>query len=137
MPKLEQAVLSELVDQGVTAFKTKDFPNALKHLQLVLDNDPRHWRAKLYLAMSYYHTNEIFTAYRHFSFLRDNCTDAEIRGKAESAMAAMNSQLQGQSNKMLEMTCTMKKPGVAPPPPASKEDEADCDLEWVDEKQLR
>lgn len=133
--QLTQEALLGLVDAGVFAYKSKEFKSALEKLQRVLDVEPQNWRAKLYLAMSYYHSGEIFTAYRHFLFLRDNCTDSEIRGKAESALAAMSSQMQASNNVntstyMPEMTCTFKKP-------VAEDAEDGSDLEWVDESTKR
>jgi hypothetical protein len=123
---LSAQALSELVDKSIMAYRSRDFKNAIASLQEVLDSDPRHWRAKLYMAMSYFHSGEVFTAYRHFAFLKDNCADAEIRGKAEAAMSAMNSQVQA-SARMPQMTCTIKKPTNL---------SVDCDsddeeVEWV------
>jgi hypothetical protein len=134
MPDAKSASVLDLVNAGVAAFRDRNFPEAQRSLQAVLDIEPEHWRAKLYLAMSFYQAGEVFTAYRHFLFLRDNCPDTEIRSKSEVAMQAMNSQVQvrtsGNATGMPEMTCTMKKPTL-PPPPAQVDDGSD--IEWVDE----
>src|SRR5438270_12296836 len=93
--------IADLMDDGVYAYKQREFKKAIEKLNAVLDLDAQHWRAKMYLAMSHYHGGDIFTAHRQFTFLRDNCTDAEIRAKSESALKAMNSQVQ--APRMLEM----------------------------------
>jgi tetratricopeptide (TPR) repeat protein len=130
--------LDVLVDSGVMAYKNREFADAMKNLEQVLDIEPRHWRAKLYLAMSYYHTGEVFAAYRHFTYLKDNCTDPDIRQKAESAMAALNDAMKPKNtgmtitSRMPEMTCTMKKPTA--PPKDLEIDESNPDIEWVSTK---
>jgi len=122
--------LFEMVDDGVTAYRDGNFMQAVQILQQVLDEEPRNWRAKLYLAMSHYHAGETFTAYGHFRFLLDNCTDHEIRNKAESAAIAINSALK---NKMPQMTCTMKKPSLARPKEQQARDDEDVELEHVNQ----
>ena len=54
--------LFELVDDGVMAYRDGNFMQSIQLLQQVLDEEPRNWRAKLYLAMSHYHAGETFTA---------------------------------------------------------------------------
>lgn len=139
MVDVARASVDALVDNGVLAYKEKDFKIAIKTLEEVLDIDSRHWRAKLYLAMSYYHCGEPFAAFRHFVYLRDNCTDQDIRAKAIAALAALNEQMQPKTSggvsinsRMPEMTCTMKKP-VAPPK-SIEIDEENPELEWVSTK---
>jgi hypothetical protein len=140
MPDVYSAAVLDLVDAGVAAFRDKQFEIAQTKLQQALDLEPFHWRAKLYLAMAFYHGGEVFTAHRHFLFLRDNCQDVEIRSKAEAAMQAINIQVQVRgisgSPGMPEMTCTMKKP-VLPPIPAPADADDGSDLEWVDESSKR
>jgi len=125
MPDVTEAAVAELVDAGVLAYRNRDYKAAIIHLQHALDVEHRHWRAKIYLAMSLYHGGECFTAYRHLVFLRDNCPEPEICAKAVAAMAAMNAEMAVKAP-MPEMTCTMKKP-VLPLPPL----EDDSDIEWV------
>jgi hypothetical protein len=139
------ASVDALVDRGVLAYKNREYKESITELQKVLDVEPRHWRAKLYLAMSYYHGGEVFAAYRHFSYLRDNCTDSEIRLKAESAMNALNDQLTPKApatnGRMPEMTCTMKKPTTMVPlsfDPDTPFSESEAEtLEWVDTRTER
>lgn len=119
-----QASLEALVNNGVLAYKNREFKHAIDNLQKVLDADPRHWRAKLYLAMSYYHGGEVFTAFRHFRFLEENCTDPDIRDKAAAALRAMNDQMADQKA-MPDMTCTMKKPTPSQGFPVSKVQDQD------------
>lgn len=138
--------LDRLMDQGIVAYRDKEFKKAIESLQQVLDVEPQHWRAKLYLAMSYFHSGEVFTAYRHFAYLKDNCIDAEIRAKAESALKAMSSQVQAQGV-MPEMTCTLNKNMIKINAPgaqlnaskAQKVDDIEGDgadgLEWVSTEQ--
>jgi hypothetical protein len=102
--------VEQLVDAGVVAFKSRDFKSAVKYLLEATDQEPRHWRGKLYLAMSYYYGGEVFMAARQCLFLIDNATDQEIRKKAELAFAALGPEMKG---KMPEMTCTLKKPQLS------------------------
>jgi hypothetical protein len=87
------AFLDALVDNGVVAYKNRNFKSAIDNLQKVLDVDPRHWRAKLYLAMSYYQGGELYSAFRHFTYLTENCTDTDIRDKAAAALRVINGQV--------------------------------------------
>lgn len=115
----------QVLDRGVYSYRNRDFKEAIDCLQQVLDVEPKHWRAKIYLAMSYYHSGEVFTAFRHFTFLKDECTDAHIRAQAESAIQAMNQQV---NSKMPEMTSTFNKSDIK-----LQVDVGDgSELEWVD-----
>ncbi|HLG37367.1 MAG TPA: response regulator, partial [Nitrososphaera sp.] len=105
--------INELVGSGVAAFKNCNFEDAVKYLLGAIDQDPRNWRARLYLGMSYFKTDSLFLAITQFRFLQDNCTDTEIREKAVSALASMNSQVQGQV-KLPQMSCEIKKPKTTP-----------------------
>jgi hypothetical protein len=140
------ASVDALVDSGVLAYKNREYKEAIQTLQMVLDKQPAHWRAKLYLAMSYYHGGEVFAAYRHFAYLRDNCNEPEIQAKAEAAMKALNEQMKPKMpnvtvrSNMPEMTCTMKKPDLTAPlgvDPNAPFDDDDCTLEWVDTRTER
>lgn len=111
----------ELVNAGVLAYKTRDFQTAIKCLLEATDLDPRHWRGKLYLAMSYYNTNDLL-AVGLFRHLKEDCTDAGIRQKAETALTALKSETKG---KMPKMTCTIMKPKR----PAPYGEDA-VDVEW-------
>lgn len=133
-----------LVDSGVLAYKERRYKEAIEKLHTVLDVQPRHWRAKLYMAMSYYYIGEVFSASRHFTFLRDYCTERAIQARAESALAALNRQLMsGDANRaaMPQMTCTMKRPSFKPPETIVLDDVDDEDLaqalEWVDTRTER
>lgn len=138
MPELTGVSLDAFVDAGVLAYRERDFKKAITELTKVLDAEPRHWRAKLYLAMSFYHSGEVFTAYRHFSFLQDNCNDPEIRAKAETAIKAMSAEMEKSTpnasvrTAMPEMTCTFKKPDLKKPIVQDVEDGSD--LEWSEDK---
>lgn len=119
--------VTDLINDGVAAYRDRDFSKGIRILFEVIDQEPRNWRAKLYLAMCYYQSGEIFTAVHHFRFLKDSCPDAEIRNKAESALAVLSSQMQA---KMPEMTCTMKKPASAAQACAESDDDGAAELEW-------
>ena len=127
------ASIAGLVDDGVAAYRDRDYSKGIRLLFEAIDQDPRHWRAKLYLAMCYYQSGEIFTAVHHFGFLKNNCPDVDVRQRAEAALAALSSQMQ---SKMPEMTCTMKKPVCATSASATSDVAQDedyaADLEWQD-----
>lgn len=124
------ASLDALVDNGVLAYKNREFKSAIENLQRVLDVEPRHWRAKLYLAMSYYHGGELYTAYRHFTFLQDNCTDMDIRDKASAALRFITKPTPTQG---VPVCKTPDKAGTTYEIDGTSTDAADDDseLEWV------
>jgi hypothetical protein len=123
--------LGDLVDKGVQAYRNRDYKLAAQCLQSALDEDPRLHRARLYLGMSLYYGGDLLLANAQFRNLMVNCSDAEIKEKAESAIAAMQSQIKA----MPDMTCTIKRPKIpqAPPPAVKVEEEEDgLGLEWIE-----
>ena len=132
MPEIPDphATIDDIVDAGVVAYKRHDYVTSVKRLLEALDQEPKHWRAKLYLGMSYYHGGDILLAAGQFRVLKESCTDQTIRQKAEAALAAMNSAIQEQAqNRMPEMTCTIKKPTVK----AIEEIDDGSDIEFVEQ----
>lgn len=129
--------LKLVVETGVNAYQLNDYKKAIEILLGVIDQEPRNWRGKLYLAMSYFRSGELFLANQHFRFLRDNCTDPEIRNKAETALRAMG----GLVTAMPQMTCEIKKPVLAAVPnkPAATAVESDeePDIVWVEQENSR
>jgi hypothetical protein len=131
--------LKLVVETGVNAYQLNDYKKAIDILLGVIDQDPRNWRGKLYLAMSYFRSGEMFLANQHFRFLRDNCTDAEIRQKAETALRAMSGLA---TTAMPQMTCEMRKPVVVavpskPAAPAESDSDEDPDIVWVEQENTR
>jgi hypothetical protein len=124
--------LGDLVDAGVQAYRARNYKVAAEHLQCALDQDPQQHRARLYLGMSLYYGGDLLLANAQFRTLMMNCPDREIKEKAETAIAAMQTQIAA----MPDMTCTIKKPKIAqttPPAPKAEEDEEDgLALEWVE-----
>ncbi len=84
---------ANLVGDGISAFRQKDFARSIDLLSKAIDKDKNDWQARMYLAMSYYATGNIYLGAVHFRYLKDNCPIAEVRGKAESALAMMDSEL--------------------------------------------
>ncbi len=129
---VEQVSVPELVNAGVAHYRDKNFKQAIQILHEALDREPKHWRAKLYLGMSYFHCQDLLMAQSQFRFLRANCPDSEILMKVDSAMAAMNHQV---NSRMPEMTCQMRKLVIKePPPPQDTRQELQDDKEvgWID-----
>jgi len=117
-----QTSVEATVNAGVLAYRNRDFKNAIEYLQKAAELDPENWRAKLYLGMSYYHSEDVLLATNEFRFLTQHCSDQDIRDKAETALAA----LKAQSNiGMPEMTQSFKKPTLAP------RREAGESMEWI------
>jgi len=127
--------LKLIVETGVNAYQLNDYKKAIEILLDVIDQEPRNWRGKLYLAMSYFRSGELFLANQHFRFLRDNCTDTEIRQKAETALRAMSGLA---TSSMPQMTCEIRKPVIAAVPnkPAATmtDTEEEPDLVWVEQE---
>jgi hypothetical protein len=111
----------EFMTQGIAAYRNRDFARAIEFLQTAVDMQPDLWEAKLYVAMCHYKTGMVYLAANSFRHIRDNCPDAEIRGKAEAALGPVN-------REACEITLTnIKKPTM----PIPKDDDDGGGLEWV------
>lgn len=82
--------VDELMDQGIKAYRERDFASAIEKFQHAIDLQSDLWIARLYVAMCHYKNGMVFMAANHFRHIRDNCPDAEIRTKAEVALAPVN-----------------------------------------------
>lgn len=86
MPRLSEAEVCELVKAGMDAYNHGDYACTIKCLLKVIDNDPKQWRAKLYLGMAYLKTGDRLLGIFQLRFLKTNCPDVEISRKAQEAM---------------------------------------------------
>lgn len=96
IPKhLQDLVLGDanLVGDGIAAFRQGDNQRCIEMLGKAIDRQKDNWQARLYLAMAYYSTGDIYTGAIHFRYLKDNCPDPDIKAKSTSALGAMDREL--------------------------------------------
>ena len=74
------------------------FGEATQALQEILDVEPRNWQARLFLAVCFSKTDQPGSAQRSLRFVYDNCTDANLRKKAFSALQLVNAALEVNSS---------------------------------------
>lgn len=75
---------------GLQAYKEKQYARAIA---LLSDVDSEQWDAQLYLGMSLYMVGRAEDALKHFARMRNTCTDASIRQKADTAYLMVSSKL--------------------------------------------
>jgi Flp pilus assembly protein TadD len=87
--------MSELVtaqscyDAGLEAYRNGDFSFAVTSFLVGLEKDKTHWEMRLYLGMAYARMGSQREAKNEFITVRDFSPDAELRRKANAALAAM------------------------------------------------
>src|SRR6185437_920762 len=86
MPRLSDIEVSQLAAVGFNAYEKADYDCTIKCLLKVIDNEPKHWRAKLYLGMAYLSTGDRLLGTFQLRFVKTNCPDAEMRELADKAM---------------------------------------------------
>ncbi len=72
-------------DNGIEAYRAGNFGRAIDELSGVIEQEPRNWEGRLYLAMSFYKLGRISNAVNHFGYIKDNCPDIQMRARAELA----------------------------------------------------
>jgi hypothetical protein len=124
---------AQLADAGILAYRRRDYTGAAQLLQAALDQEPKLWLAKLYLAMSLYSSGDLLLASGQFRALTQHCTDREILQKAQSALSVLNSEVKTASPGKVgisDKSGSLKKPGIekrAKP----IDDHGANDLEWL------
>jgi tetratricopeptide (TPR) repeat protein len=93
---LQNLILSNvnLVDDGIAAFRVKDYAQSIKCLSRALDKDKTDWRARMFLSMSYYATGATFPAANHLRYLHEHCPDQLVREKSKIALDSLQQRLE-------------------------------------------
>lgn len=79
----------ELLEAGLLAYERGDFKSAVSILLQITDREPRNWRAKLYLGMSYVFNGDVLLGVSQLRFVKNNCDDPTIKEKAEKALESL------------------------------------------------
>jgi Flp pilus assembly protein TadD len=82
---------------ALKAYKTGDFETAAMTFQKIIPTHYEEWQSRMYLAMSLFQAGNIEDARREFMYIRDWCTDKEMRERAESACLGINQMLREKS----------------------------------------
>lgn len=85
---------ASVVVKAYEAYKKGDFTTAINKLIDILDTEPSNWHARLFLAASYFKSNQLASAQRAFRYIYEKCQDAEVKKKACSGLQATNSRIQ-------------------------------------------
>jgi hypothetical protein len=90
MPRLSDIEVSQLAAVGVGAYEKGDYDCTIKCMLKVIDNEPKHWRAKLYLGMAYLRQGDKLLGTFQLRFVKTNCPEAELREQADKAMNTLS-----------------------------------------------
>ncbi len=101
---------------AIEAYRTGDYAKAIELLLTIIDDEPRNWDARFYLAVSYSKTGQRFAAQRALQFIYDNCPIEDLKAKACNALISVRMEIAGQtppatSGDPVRTTGTVAKPG--------------------------
>ncbi len=85
--------IDELLNEGIAAYRCQDFLAALARLSETVAIEPRHWKARLYLAMSYYRSGQLLLASKEFRHIAENCPLENLRQNAEAALLPIKEEI--------------------------------------------
>jgi hypothetical protein len=92
---IQDMVLSNanLVDDGVAAFRSKDFDSCIRLMSRAIDKNKSDWRARMFLAMAYYATGSSFPAANHLRYLHEHCPNDIVKTRSAKALTVLEQRL--------------------------------------------
>lgn len=100
---------------AVEAYQKGRYGEAIELLLVIIDDEPKNWDARFYLAISYNNTGQRFAAQRALQFIADHCPSEELKKKACNALISIRMEIAGQkpaasSGDPVRITGSVQKP---------------------------
>jgi thioredoxin-like negative regulator of GroEL len=99
--------------KALALFRKREYREASRTLQDILDYEPKNWQARLMLGVCYFKTQQYAAASRVFRFIYENCPLLEEKQKAFEAFRACTAKEQTHKDIPAEFGCYIdRKPQV-------------------------